>query len=80
MAVAVQESMTSVDLVTEAVLDVYQSRIEDAAEMTLAEVVGSPVQAGATRAVVVGEDHMVEIVLDDEADPESLIDVAWTLS
>jgi hypothetical protein len=53
MAVAVQEPITSVDLVTEAVLGVYRASIEDATEMTLAEVLGAPNAAGAVRAVVV---------------------------
>lgn len=79
MAVAVQEPITSVDLVTEAVLDNYRARIEDATEMTLAEVLGTPNAAGAVRAVVVPKLRIVEIVLDDESHPDTLANVAWTL-
>jgi hypothetical protein len=79
MAVAVQEPITSVDLVTEAVLDNYRACIEDATEMTLAEVLGTPHDAGAVRAVVVQKLRIVEIVLDDESHPDTLANVAWTL-
>jgi hypothetical protein len=79
MAVAVQEPITSVDLVTEAVLDNYRACIEDATEMTLAEVLGTPQAAGAARAVVVPKLRIVEIVLDDESHPDTLANVAWTL-
>ncbi len=79
MAVAVQEPITSVDLVTEAVLGNYRARIEDATEMTLAEVLGTPNPAGAARVVVVPKLRIVEIVLDDESQPEALANVAWTL-
>lgn len=80
MAVAVQEPITSVDLVADAVLSVYRSRIEDATEMTLAEVIGAPHPAGAVRAVVASNDRMVEVVLDAESHPDALTDVAWTLN
>ncbi|MEE8485279.1 MAG: hypothetical protein V3S38_01820 [Acidimicrobiia bacterium] len=79
MAVAVQEPITSVDLVTEAVLGVYRSRIEDATEMTLAEVLGTPDPAGAVRAVVASKERIVEVVLDDESHPDALANVAWML-
>ena len=79
MAVAVQEPITSVDLVTEAVLDVYRSRIEDATEMALAEFIDNPRSVGAVRAVVAHKERLVEVVLDDESEPDSLIDVAWVL-
>lgn len=79
MAVAVQEPITSVDLVTEAVLGVYLARIEDATEMTLAEVLGTAHAAGAVRAVVASKERIVEVVLDDESQPDALADVAWTL-
>jgi hypothetical protein len=79
MAVAVQEPITSVDLVTEAVLDVYRARIEEATEMTLAEVLGTPNPAGAVRAVVMAKERTVEVVLDDESHPDALANVAWTL-
>jgi hypothetical protein len=79
MAVAVQEPITSVDLVTEAVLGVYRSRIDDATEMTLAEVLGTPDAAGAVRAIVASKDRTVEVVLDDESHPDALANVAWLL-
>ena len=79
MAVAVQEPITSVDLVTEAVLGNYRARIEDATEMTLAEVLGAPNPAGAARVVVVPKLRIVEIMLDDESHPDALANVAWTL-
>ena len=79
MAVAVQEPITSVDLVTEAVLVAYRAKIEDATEMTLAEVLGAPNPAGAVRAVVASKDRTVEVVLDDESHPDALANVAWSL-
>jgi hypothetical protein len=79
MAVAVQEPITSVDLVTEAVLGVYRARIEDATEMTLAEVLGTSDPAGAVRAVVASKERIVEVVLDDESRPDAMANVAWML-
>jgi len=79
MAVAVQEPITSVDLVTEAVLDVYRSKIEGATEMALAEFIDVQTSVGAVRAIVAPKERMVEVVLDDDAEPDSLIDVAWVL-
>ncbi|MDA2978805.1 MAG: hypothetical protein O3B42_03455 [Actinomycetota bacterium] len=79
MAVAVQEPITSVDLVTEAVVDVYRSHIEDATEMALAEFIDAPRSVGAVRAIVAPKGRIVEVVLDDDSDPDSLIDVAWVL-
>jgi hypothetical protein len=80
MAVAVQEPITSVDLVTEAVADVYRSHVEDATEMALAEFIDAPRSVGAVRAVVAPKMRTVEVVLDDDSDPDSLIDVAWVLN
>lgn len=79
MAVAVQEPITSVDLVNEAVLDVYRSHIEDATEMALAEFIDAPRSVGAVRAIVAPRERAVEVVLDDDSDPASLTDVAWVL-
>ncbi len=79
MAVAVQEPITSVDLVTEAVLGVYRSRLDEATEMTLAEVLGSQNESGAVRAVVSSKDRVVEVVLDDASHPDALSGVAWIL-
>ena len=52
MAVAVQEPSTSVDFVTDAVLDVYRAHVEEATQMSLAEFIDSPISAGAVRAIV----------------------------
>jgi hypothetical protein len=79
MAVAVQEPITSVDLVTEAVVDVYRSHVEDATEMALAEFIDAPRSVGAVRAIVAPKQRIVEVVLDDDSEPDSLIDVAWVL-
>jgi len=80
MAVAVQEPITNVDLVTEAVLDVYRAKVEDATEMALAEFIDAPRSVGAVRAVVAPRERIVEIALDDESSPETLMDVAWVLN
>lgn len=79
MAVAVQEARTSVDFVTEAVLITHRAHVNDATEMSLAEFLDSPVDAGAVRAVVAERTRMVEIVLDADTDIEMLSEVAWTL-
>jgi len=79
MAVAVQEARTSVDFVTEAVLVTHRAHVNDATEMSLAEFLDSPVDAGAVRAVVAERTRMVEIVLDADTDIEMLSEVAWTL-
>ncbi|MEZ5176396.1 MAG: hypothetical protein R2823_09360 [Acidimicrobiia bacterium] len=79
MAVAVQEASTSVDVVTEAVLDVYRAQLDDATEMALAELTERAGSVGAVRAIVAAESRTVEIVLDDDASPDTLTDVAWFL-
>ncbi len=79
MAVAVQEAKTSVDFVTEAVLVAHRAHVNDATEMSLAEFLESPVDAGAVRAVVAERARMVEIVLDADTDIDMLSEVAWTL-
>jgi hypothetical protein len=79
MAVAVQEARTSVDFVTEAVLITHRAHVNDATEMSVAEFLESPVDAGAVRAVVAERTRMVEIVLDADTDIEMLSEVAWTL-
>ncbi len=80
MAVAVQESITSVDMVTEAVLDVYRSQVEEANEMALAEFIDAPKVVGSIRAIVAPARRVVEVVLDGDSSPEDLIEVAWVLS
>lgn len=79
MAVAVQEPTTNVDFVTEAVLAAYRSHVDDAHEMALAEFLDSPVEVGATRAIVAKKARMVEIVLDGDTHIEALTEVAWEL-
>jgi len=79
MAVAVQEARTSVDFVTEAVLVAHRAHVDDAVEMSLAEFLASPIEAGAVRAVVADRTRMVEIVLDVDTDIGLLSEVAWAL-
>jgi hypothetical protein len=79
MAVAVQEARTSVDFVTEAVLFTHRAHVNDATQMSLAEFLESPVDAGSVRAVVAERTRMVEIVLDADTDIDMLSEVAWTL-
>lgn len=79
MAVAVQEPRTSIDFVTEAVLVSHRAHVDDATEMSLAEFLDSPVDAGAVRAIVADGSRMVEIVLDANTDINMLSEVAWAL-
>lgn len=79
MAVAVQEARTSVDFVTEAVLVTHRAQVNDATEMSLAEFLESPVDAGAVRAVVAERTRTIEIVLDADTNIEMLAEVAWAL-
>ncbi|MGI9585182.1 MAG: hypothetical protein ACR2N7_06280 [Acidimicrobiia bacterium] len=79
MAVAVQEATTSVDFVTEAVVLNHQARVEPSVEMTLAELVETPKELGAVRAVVASHAHTVEVVLDAESPIHALAEVAWGL-
>jgi len=79
MAVAVQEPRTSVDFVSEAVLGVHRAHVDEATEMSLAEFLDSPVDAGAVRAVVAERSRMVEIVLDADTAVGILSEVAWAL-
>jgi hypothetical protein len=79
MAVAVQEARTSVDFVTEAVLAAHRAHVDDATEMSLAEFLDSPIEAGAVRAVVADRSRTVEIVLDTDTDIDMLSQVAWAL-
>lgn len=79
MAVAVQEPRTSVDFVSEAVLGAHRAHVDEATEMSLAEFLDSPVDAGAVRAVVAERSRMVEIVLDADTSVGILSEVAWAL-
>jgi len=79
MAVAVQEARTSVDFVTEAVLAVHRAHLDTATEMSLAEFLDSPVEAGAVRAIIADRARLVEIVLDEDTHIDLLAEVAWEL-
>ena len=81
MAVAVQEStITDVDRVAAATLDVYARRCDLATEMPLAELLSVPSDLGALRAVVGAADRIVEIVLDADVDAAAIAPAAWTLA
>lgn len=81
MAVAVREStITDVDRVMEATLDVYARRCDLATAMPLAELLAVPSDLGTVRAVVGGADRTVEIVLDSDVDAGALASVAWALT
>jgi hypothetical protein len=80
MAVAVQEStITDVDRVTAATLDVYARRHDLATEMPLAELLSVPSDLGALRAVVGATGRTVEIVLDAEVDASAAATAVWSL-
>ncbi len=81
MAVAVQESsITDVDRVTAATLDLYARRHDLAAEMPLAELLSVPSDLGALRAVVGATHRTVEIVLDADVDSAAAAAAVWSLS
>ena len=80
MAVAVQEPSTSVDYVTEAVVRNYRSRVEMSVELSLAELLDAPKEIGAVRAVMAPDQHMVEVVLDEESPVHAMNEVAWRLA
>jgi hypothetical protein len=81
MAVAVQEStITDVDRVAAATLDVYARRCDLATEMPLAELLSVPSDLGALRAVVGATDRTVEIVLDADVDAAAIAPAAWALA
>ncbi len=80
MAVAVQEAATSVDMVTEAALDMYRAHLDEANEMALAEFIDAPKVVGSMRAVVAPGDRAVEVVLDADSPADDLTEVAWVLN
>ena len=81
MAVAVQElTITDVDRVVSATLDVYARRCDLAAEMPLAELLSVPSDLGALRAVVGAADRTVEIVLDADIDAAAVAPATWALA
>jgi hypothetical protein len=80
MAVAVQETSTSVDYVADAVLDVYRAHVEEATQMSLAEFIDSPISVGAIRAIVAHDSHSIEVVLDGDSSTTTLAEVAWIVA
>lgn len=80
MAVAVQEPTTSVDFVTEAVVANHLARIEPHLEVSLAELIKTPVEVGSIRAVIAPEARIVEVVLDGDSPIHTMTEVAWELS
>lgn len=80
MAVAVQEPITSVDHVAEAVVAHYRARVEMSMELSLAELIDAPKEVGAIRAVMAPDEHIVEVVLDEESPVHSMKEVAWRLA
>lgn len=79
MAVAVQEPTTSVDFVTGAVVANHRARVEPSVELSLAELIDSPVEMGSTRLVMAPEAGTVEVVLDSGTPLFSMAEVAWGL-
>jgi len=79
MAVAVQEPTTSVDFVTGAVVANYRARAEDSIEVSLAELIDAPKSVGSVRAVVGTNQHLAEVVLDEESPVHSMAAAAWEL-
>lgn len=79
MAVAVQEPTTSVDFVTGAIVANYLARAEDSIEVSLAELIDAPKNVGSVRAVVGTNQHLAEVVLDEESPVHSMAAVAWEL-
>lgn len=80
MAVAVQETLTEVDRVAAATVEVYARRRDAALEMPLAELLEVPKSVGSLRAVVANGDRQVEIVLDADFDAASLAPGLWALA
>jgi len=81
MAVAVQEpTITDVDRVTAATLDVYARRCDLATEMPLAELLSVPSDLGSLRAVVGATDRTIEIVLDADVEAAAIVPAAWALA
>lgn len=80
MAVAVQEPSTSVDYVTEAVVNTYRSKVEMSIELSLAELLDAPKSVGAVRAVMAPDQRMVEVVLDEDSPVHAMNEVAWSLA
>ena len=79
MAVAVQEPTTDVDFVTGAVVANHRARVEPSVELSLAEIIDTPVEVGATRAVMAPDARTVEVVLDVETPMFAMSEVAWQI-
>ncbi len=79
MAVAVQEPTTDVDFVTGAVVANHRARVEPFVELSLAEIIDSPIEVGATRAVMAPEARTVEVVVDAETPLFVMAEVAWQI-
>ncbi|MCH7845042.1 MAG: hypothetical protein IIC70_13225 [Acidobacteria bacterium] len=80
MVVAVHETLTEVDRVAAATLEVYTRRRDQATEMPLAELIDVPKALGSLRAVVARGERSVEIVLDADVDSSSLPAGIWNLA
>lgn len=80
MAVAVHDTLTEVDRVTAATLDVYARRRDLATEMPLAELLDVPKGLGSLRAVVASSERAIEVVVDAGIDAGSLAPGLWALA
>ena len=80
MAVAVHDTLTEVDRVTAATLDVYARRRDLATEMPLAELLDVPKNLGSLRAVVASTERVIEVVVDTGIDAGSLAPGLWALA
>jgi hypothetical protein len=80
MAVAVHDTLTEVDRVTAATLDVYARRRDLATEMPLAELLDVPKSLGSLRAVVASTERAIEVVVDTGIDAGSLAPGLWALA
>ena len=80
MAVAVHETLTEIDRVTAATLDVYARRRDLATEMPLAELLDVPKGLGSLRAIVASTERAIEIVVDAGVETSSLVAGVWALA
>jgi hypothetical protein len=80
MAVAVHDTLTEVDRVTAATLDVYARRRDLATEMPLTELLDVPKSLGSLRAVVASTERVIEVVVDTGIDAGSLAPGLWALA
>lgn len=79
MAVAVQEALTEVDRVANAVVATYQRRHEAAHEAQLVELV-DVADHGTMRTIACPERRTVEIVLDAEVEAGAVVPGIWRLA